>query len=626
VGVTVDDVPYGASSALPGGNFVPDIDPSELARIEVLRGPQGTLYGASSIGGLLKFVTIDPSTDSISGHVQADGNGVEHGDGAGYGVRGTVNLPVGDTLAARASGFKRRDAGYVDDPILHLSGINQVDVYGGRFSALWRPSAAFSAKLSAFLQNTTGEGSSSINTNELLQPTLGDLQQSQVRGTGRYSQRVTIYSAAINARLGTTDLTAISGYGISKYSNSADNSATLGFAADLLFGVAGSALNQVFETKKFTQEIRWSSLNGQPLEWLVGAFYTHEDSPTEATGLAVDPVTGASAGTTFTDPFPTTYAEYAAFLDLTWHITRRFDIQVGGRESQNKQSYMESIAGPIIPVVYLVPSPLLIPPVHTKDNSFTYLLTPRFKLSPDLMIYARLASGYRPGGPNPTSTLYHLPTHYEPDKTVNVELGFKGTALERLISFDTSVYYIDWKNIQLQVSDASTGVTFYTNSSRAKSEGVEVSAQSTPVKGLTVGAWVALNNAVLTADFPATSDAVGFSGDRLPYSSKFSGNLSIEDEFPLAGQAAGFVGGSVGYVGNRDNTFSQSPQQARLVFPSYTKIDMRTGVRLDSWTVTLFVNNAADRRGVIGVNPLGTTFLTNYIQPRTAGLSVQKTY
>jgi iron complex outermembrane recepter protein len=108
------------------------------------------------------------------------------------------------------------------------------------------------------------------------------------------------------------------------------------------------------------------------------------------------------------------------------------------------------------------------PPEHTKDHSFTYLLTPRYRFSPNLMVYARVASGYRPGGPNPTCVLYPVPCQYAPDKTRNYELGLKAQTQEHRLSFDASVYYIDWRNIQLQVAQADTEFTYFTNASKAR--------------------------------------------------------------------------------------------------------------------------------------------------------------
>jgi outer membrane receptor protein involved in Fe transport len=108
VGVVVDDVPFGASTGLGGGGVAPDFDPSELARVEVLRGPQGTFYGATSIGGLLKYVTVDPSTDAFSGRVQIGTHSIYNGDGLGYSARGSVNVPLNDTFAVRASALRDR--------------------------------------------------------------------------------------------------------------------------------------------------------------------------------------------------------------------------------------------------------------------------------------------------------------------------------------------------------------------------------------------------------------------------------------------------------------------------------------------------------------------------------------
>ena len=136
VGVTIDDVPYGSSTQLANGElFVPDIDPSDLSQVEVLRGPQGTLYGASSIGGLIKFVTAVPSTDQVSGRVQVMGDDVLDG-GAGYAVRGDLNVPLSDTVAIRASGFARQDPGHIENVITRATERNEANVTGGLFLLL----------------------------------------------------------------------------------------------------------------------------------------------------------------------------------------------------------------------------------------------------------------------------------------------------------------------------------------------------------------------------------------------------------------------------------------------------------------------------------------------------------
>lgn len=640
VGVTVDDVPYGSSTYLGGGGgaVIPDIDPADLARVEVLRGPQGTLYGASSMGGLLKFVTVDPSTSSFSGRVQADVNSVYNGANPGYSARGSVNVPLSDTLAVRASAFTRRDPGYIDNPVLHVDGINEQRVSGGRLSALWKPSDAFTVKLSALYQDTKGNGVSDVDqaTAGYTLPALGDLQQSYLRGTGAYDRRVQAYSATLKGELGDIDVTAVSGYNINSFSDSYDVTYVyapytqdgfpgIGFDG---FGVPGTALFENDKTTKFTQELRLSASIGQSFDWLVGGFYTHENSAYSDHFLAENPDSGVVVGEALNTSFSPTYSEYAAFADLTYHVTNRFDIQIGGRESRIKETYQANNIGLFDPIFFGLPSPIIGPRVSSNADAFTYLLTPRFKITPELMVYARLASGYRPGASN-YSVGTGAPAQYNPDKTQNYEMGVKGDFFGRLLSVDASLYYIDWKDIQISLVDPTSGISFIGNGSRAKSQGLELSVVLRPLTGMTLATWVAWDEAVLTRAFPSTSSAYGAEGDRLPYSSRFSGNISLQQDFPLSSQLTGFVGGTVSYVGDRESEFAQvftgSTQRQNL--PAYAKADLRAGARYESWTVNLFINNVADRRGLLS-GGLGSypPFAFQYIQPRTVGLSVAKTF
>jgi outer membrane receptor protein involved in Fe transport len=325
VGIVIDDVPFGSTSAIASAT-APDIDPSDLARIEILRGPQGTLYGASSIGGLLKFVTVDPSTERLSGRVQADTSRVYNGAEAGYGARVAANVPLSDTLAIRASGFARQDPGYIDDPVLHRDGVNKTKVGGGHVSALWRPSATWSLKLSALVQNVTANGSSVS-----LQAPGGYLRQVQTLALGGYHREVRSYTATLAGSLGGVQLTSISGYNVDNYHNQLDQS---GLYGGLLPGVAGFELLWHSETKKVSQEIRLSGALQGRMDWLLGVFYTHENSPCHNTGYAVDPGTSSVGAQVFDDPFPTTYAEYAAFGDLTVHLSDRLEVQIGGCRHQ----------------------------------------------------------------------------------------------------------------------------------------------------------------------------------------------------------------------------------------------------------------------------------------------------
>lgn len=623
VGVVVDEVPFGSSGNV-FGSIVPDFDPGDLARIEVLRGPQGALYGASSMGGLIKFVTVDPATDAVSGSVQAGTSTVHNGAEMGYSFRGSVNVPLSDTFAVRASGFTHQDPGYIDNPVLHVDGINEVQAYGGHLTALWRPSELLSLKFGALYQDYKGYGSNDVD----VQPGLGDLQQNYLPGLGRYERKTQAYSLVATAKLGSVNLTAISGYNVNNVSNAIDFTYAFGPLTQSLFGVSGTPLLSTGHVEKLTQEVRASIPIGQTLEWLVGAFYTHENAPGKQTVLAENPATGSPVGYVLTtlSPGGLMYVEYAAFTDLTFHISDRFDVQIGGRESEIRETDFQSTNSGALFGNQVIGGGQL----KSTANAFTYLFTPSFKVSSDLMVYARLASGYRAGGPNafnPPGPRFdpNEPAVYKPDKTQNYEIGVKGELLDHRFSFDGSLYHISWKDIQVTLASTVNGADYTTNGSRAKSDGVEISIESRPLTGLRIGAWIAWDKAVLTESMPSNSTAYGIAGDRLPYSSRFSGNLTLDQEFPLARNITGYVGSTLSYVGDREGTFIDSPQRA--YYPSYARTDVRAGVRYDAWTGNLYINNITDKRALLGGGPgASPPFGFIYIQPRTIGLSLTRTF
>jgi outer membrane receptor protein involved in Fe transport len=615
VGITVDDAPFGSSTFVGGGVVVPDIDPADLARVEVLRGPQGTLYGAASMGGLLKFVTVDPSMDQWSGRVQVGATSVRNGDGPGYNVRGSMNIPLSDTLAVHASAFTRQDAGYIDDPVRNIEGVDETRVSGGRLSGMWRPSDIFSVKLSALFQETKGDGTSDVT------PGLGDLEQSHLPGTGQRDRKVQSYTANVHASLGQAEFTSISGYSVNEWSQTDDAAALAGFTS-LFFPSSTATYVSANQTQKFTQEVRLSLPVGQKFDWLLGGYYTHENSPYTQDLRAVVPATGADLGSVFLTAFPSAYREYAAFTDVTIHFSDRFDVQVGARESRIREvSKPKTQSGALFAGDVVRTSE-----THLNDRAFTYLLTPRLRLTPAVMIYARLASGYRPGvgvgNPSPSEDCFarNYPCSAGPDQTYNYELGVKADLFDDVLSLDASLYYINWKDIQVTVQRADA-VSFVTNGGGARSRGAEVSVESRPAPGLTLLAWAVFNDAELTDDFVDPNGGDARAGDRLPLSSRFSAYLAASQDFPLTNGVTGFAGADVSYVGERENGFIQ-----HLTLPSYTKLDLRAGAKFEDWTVNVFLNNATDRRGILQYGRVINDGGIYYIPPRTLGLSLSRVF
>jgi iron complex outermembrane recepter protein len=622
VGVTIDDVSFGSTVVVSSFSPAPDLDPHEIAQVEVLRGPQGTLYGANSIGGQINYVTVDPSTTALSGDVQVGGSAIQNGNGGGYSASGSVNLPLTDSLAMRANGFTYEDPGYIDNVETAQDGVNEIKVYGGRWATLWRPSDSITLKIDAILQRSKANGSSQVDS----LPGLGDLQQKYLGGIGGYDRKIQAYSANLTAKVGKAVLKSITGYGRSNSSDSYDVSSALGGLGTLLFGVPGVAWAEDNETSKFSQELRLAMPLGERIDWLGGLLYTHEQTTPDGGFVAIDPATYQRVAQAEDQLIHETYEEYAAYTDFTLHLTDRLDVQFGGRESFNDQSYAITTSGPFVPIFFAgETSPVVGPEVHSRGNSFTYLVTPRFQLSHRFMVYGRFASGYRPGGPNAAAAEDPaIPRNFAPDKTQNFSLGTKGEFLDRRLYVDASAYYVLWRGIQLSLDDPTTLLSYTGNGSRAKSEGLELAAESRPLPGLTLSFWVVWNEAALTEPLPANSTAVGGIGSRLPYSSRFSGRFSVDEEFPIA-TLLGFVEGSVSYLGDRYGEFTGTPE--RQIYPPYAKTDFRIGVRHEGWMVNAYVNNVTNRRGVLA-GGLGTfpAFAFNYIQPRTLGLSVSRKF
>jgi iron complex outermembrane recepter protein len=417
---------------------------------------------------------------------------------------------------------------------------------------------------------------------------------------------------------------SLTGYNIQKAQTSVDVSSVYGGFAEQAYNVGTTALISASKTNKFSQEVRLSVPLGAHLEWLLGGFYTHEDSTVEQNIDAITSDTGSFVADGLRTTTPSIYSESAAFTDLTWHVTDQFDIQAGGRWSSIGQSLHNTLVAPLLGVS----QPQVGTTTHSSAHPVTYLFTPRFKLSSELMVYARLASGYRPGGSNgPLCQVFGFSCEYAPDKTYNYELGAKGTILDHVLTYDVSLYRINWQNIQLHAV-VPPGISYLTNASEAKSQGLELSLQAHPLTGLTAAAWATWNTAELTESFPRVAAVQGASGDRLPYSSRFSGNFSLDQEFPLPHNLTGFAGGAVAYIGNRLGAFSGagSVVAPRVYLPAYARADAHVGVRFDSWTVNAYLNNAFDKRGILESGADLLPVATLYIQPRTFGLNLTRIF
>ena len=262
----------------------------------------------------------------------------------------------------------------------------------------------------------------------------------------------------------------------------------------------------------------------------------------------------------------------------------------------------------------------------SSDNVATFLVTPSFKLDDNTLLYVRIASGYRPGGPN--VGIPGAPTEFKADTLTNYEAGLKASLLKKTLTLDLSGFYIDWRDVQLltQFASPSGPITAEGNGGSARSAGVEAAVTYTPFAGLNVRANGAYTNAELTQDAPAENAR---DGDRLPYVPRFSGGIDIDYDWTVGGDWRPFVGGGYHYVGQRDSEFlPNAPDPSyRPRLPGYGTLDLRAGVARSGWEAMAYVKNVTDERGVTdSVSQTGATFGSPYatalIQPRTIGVTI----
>lgn len=662
----IDDTPFGSSNALANGfGFTGDFDTWDLQRVEVLRGPQGTLYGAGSEGGLLKYVSNAPDPTKFAAAVQAGGEDVAHGEGGGSG-KGMINLPIGERAAFRLSAYYEALPGYIDDPSLAEKDINHGYQDGVRAALLVNVTDNLSIRLSAFGQDLHTDGSPYTDVvgagdfpltppANQLEPQNGNFNQQRfINEPSDFNYRV--YSGAINWNIGWGTLTSITSYGTTEENDLSDVSSTAlapGVPAAGTFGAlatsllplipppppagasnaAGLAETEAIYIKKWTQELRLASSAGETLEWQVGAFYTHESST-----LGQTLPTFYIPSQVYT-PLPSLenadldalYREWAGFAQFTYHFNPQFDLALGGRWSENKQSSNESTSGLLL---MSPPNPPMITSGDSTDTDVTYSVAPRWHVSSDTMVYGRIATGYRPGGPNdlPPNAPPSVQREYQADKTTNYEVGVRSDLLDKRLSVDVAAFLVDWKKIQLFESIQVPGQPPFginANGGTARSKGVEWTFGYTPVTGLTftlVGAYV---DAYLTAPAP---DAGGNDGDQLPYAPKWSTSLDGAYTWRAFKDFDAFAGATWSYIGSRFNDFSATPgatgayePEPRPELSSYNTVNLRAGLENGRWAFELYCKNVGDTRGITYyVNSGAPNFggVIGYVQPRTLGGTV----
>lgn len=637
VAVYLDETPFGSSSGLANGAVLAgDFDTFDLARIEVLRGPQGALYGASSLGGLVKFVTNAPDFDGFAMRARLGAASVQGGK-VSYRSNLVVNTPISDTLALRMSGSYLKEPGFIDS--IGTAGsdvakdINKARNYGGRASLLYKPSAQFNLRLSAMAQNIATDAPSVVESDqESLETLYGRPSQSQFVESMR-DIHYRVFNGTANWDFGPASLTSSTSYSTQKQFAREDVTFNVSGIVEGAFGVPNELfLGQEVEVKKFTQELRLSSNAGKRVDWLAGLYYTDEEGDLAQHYHAVEPGTMTPITTLpllANVGLGSNYREVAAFANTTVHLNPVWDLDLGGRYSHNKQDARQFGDGA------LAGGPQ-DNSAESSEDVFTYAVALKRKFSERTAVYTRAAKGFRPGGPNilPPNAPAGTPSTYDSDSVMSYEAGIKTQSADGAWSLDLSAFHIKWKDIQLLAVVNGFGVN--TNGAGATADGVEITTSVRPMRGLRLSANGAWNKARLDG---ATDPIVGgFKDDRLPFSPKYSASFLADYRWTIANTTPAYVGASVRRVAGQRGAFDPDYRVAnghQREIPSYNVFDAHAGVELGTWTVELYGKNLNNSDGKVSTgslmsnggfaNPNGALG-TGVIAARTVGFTVTKEY
>jgi outer membrane receptor protein involved in Fe transport len=435
------------------------------------------------------------------------------------------------------------------------------------------------------------------------QPVLGTYKQAfALRQNERNS--LSLASLIINWKFDGATLTSISGDQNNVGTTLTDLSAVYNPLLAPVFGPQVYGFVTDTSTRKYTEEIRLESNGDSRIEWLVGLYgayeKTHELVNLRNHGAPNGLLLGFSP---FYGVLPSTYHELSAFGDVTFHITDAFALKLGARESRNSQHYQQFAHGLL--VVPTAPAMTTHEDASSDQSVATYLINPSYRLSKHFMLYAKVASGYRPGGPNFHLALGNAPPTFKPDKLWSYELGEKATFLNGRAVLNADIYDIDWSQIQLTVNNG--GVNQITNGGDARIKGAELRAAfqiTSHFRLMASGSWT---DASLTSAVPALGLAQ--SGARLPISPRNKAALAASYRFNIGPRSGGRVTLSDSWIGDRMAGYAGSIVAPAYHLPGYNTLNldvafyMPHGIEIDA-----FLHNALDRVGQVSATTVANEY------------------
>lgn len=622
VGSYIDDTPIGSTGFHDrGGSYALDLLPYDVRQIEVLSGPQGTLYGANALGGLIKYDLTTPSLTSSEFRVGGTVFGIDHSSGVGSGFRGYANTPlIPDTLGLIASVGQERTPGYIDNSATGRKDQNSDLQRSARLGLLWQITDVASLKVNGLYANTEADGVATVALDPVtMKPLTGDLTDNNLR-PNVYNNTLWYFAATVNWKLPFADFVSATSWSRKADQFTQDSTITYQSLLPLLGGPANGITDfpLYISAKRFSQEFRLSSSTHETIEWLAGLYYDYEKGTNTQFVRAFD-ANGQSLANLGIDPLfaaalPTIYRKYSAFANATWHATTRLDFGGGIRYARNVQGFSQIVepGSPLLPASDV--------PGKSAEGVTTWLGRVNFKFTDDVMGYGLVSTGYQAGGPN--TSLPGVPPAVSSSKLTNYEVGLKSTLLEGRAVLNLSAFDLEWKKIQVPGSLPS-GISYIANGGGARSRGLQLESTIKLAQGLELRANGSYTDAKLTDDAPT---AYGFKGDRLPLVPQVAGSLRLDYEHPAIADWNFHAGAGLRYSGRRYSVGLTALDG--IPTAAYSALDANTDISNSHWTFRVFAKNLTDKRAYLtafSFPDISGTVVQNegtVLQPRTIGLAV----
>lgn len=613
VGYYINEIPV-VEPGWPIG--IPDVDTFDLDRVEVLRGPQGTLFGSSTLGGLVNYIvkTADPSrfdaaASGLIGYTENAGQ-------ANYAIKGMVNVPIiADKLAVRVSAFQRFEAGFADNTGTGIDGANDFRVRGGRGSIVFTPGEGTKLTYFGMYQETRLDDQTYLTS-------IADL----TRVTSHAEKQETTFflnSLRLDQEIGdVADLTVFGSVNY-KTNHTLFDSSWLGYLTGNTSG-PDAPYSPGYANANIKQgEVRLTSSGTGPLRWLVGASYLK--AAKFGYDRTIAPGAEAVIGSVLA-PNDRVYGyisdseneDFGVFGELSFRPIPELEITVGGRYYDTKaRATVTNQAG------FTSGSTVdLSGSVNQSENGFTPKATISFRPADGFLAYMTYSRGYRVGGINPNAGLLPtIPTAYDSDAVDNFEAGVKFGLFDNALLIDATVFNIDWHDIQARLfGPAPNYYSYVVNAASANIAGIEFAATVRPSRNIAFSTNITYQDANLTDFLPDTFAAGGgyASGSTLPGSSEWSVANNLVFEFPDH-SVAPRVELAHRYISSAPVAFGNPTTRG-----DFSQFDVRASIKVvDKLSIMAFANNIFDKRGLLsGPFAAQTAPAFSIIRPRTIGLRV----